>query len=286
MMRVLLATDGSADARTAAQWLADFPLPVDTTVLVVTVVNLPPSPIDIPTVAEFKSALLEAAGTAAEELIPVLKGHVAAVETRVVEGDARQKLIELAKEWSADLMVVGARGLGAVATALLGSVSIAVVRHAPCAVMVVRPSPRPLRSAIVALDGSEHSLEAARFLGRLPLPSGLAVRLVGVVEPPAMPRTVPSAAREMLRAAASRITDDRRRALDTTIDAAGKYFRASNRMLPIGAPGEILERLSAETDLVVVGARGLGAFKRALLGSVSERLVRHAGCTVLVVHER
>ncbi|MBM4439287.1 MAG: universal stress protein, partial [Candidatus Rokubacteria bacterium] len=37
------------------------------------------------------------------------------------------------------------------------------------------------------------------------------------------------------------------------------------------------------TDLVVLGARGLRGVRRALLGSVSEAVLRHAGCSVLIV---
>jgi nucleotide-binding universal stress UspA family protein len=54
----------------------------------------------------------------------------------------------------------------------------------------------------------------------------------------------------------------------------------------VGPPAETLVRLSAEVDLIVVGARGLGALKRLLLGSVSERVLRHAACPVLIVHAR
>lgn len=286
MKRVLVATDGSADARAAARWLGDFPLPDAARVLVLAVVDLPPSPLDIPTVADFKRALLEEGRAAADELLPLLEGRVAAAESRVVAGDPREEIVRLAHEWAADLVVVGARGLGAMATALLGSVSLAVARSAPCAVLVVRPSPRPLRSAAVALDGSEGALDAAKFFAQLPLPPTLTVRLVGVVEPPPTPRAARPGARSMLRAAASLLTDDRRRALDASLDEAARRFVAPARELPVGSPAETLERLSAEVDLLVVGARGLGALKRLLLGSVSERVLRHATCPVLVVHPR
>jgi nucleotide-binding universal stress UspA family protein len=286
MMRVLVATDGSTDARTAAQWLADFPMPGDVTALVLAVVDVPPSPLDIPTIADFEHTLLEEGRKAADELVALLKGRLASVESRVVTGDPREEIVRLAQEWPADLIVVGARGLGALATALLGSVSLAVARDAPCAVLVVRPNPRPLRSAAVALDGSEGALEAARFFARFPLPASLVVRLVGVVEPPPMPRTAPAAARSMLRGAVALITEDRRRALEAALEEAARRFVAPTHELPVGPPAEALERLSAEVDLVVVGARGLGALKRLLLGSVSERVLRHAACPVLIVHSR
>ena len=285
MMRVVVATDGSTDARSAAQWLADFPVPADTSVLLVGVVNLPPSPIDIPTVTAFKDALLQETRGGVDALLPLFKGRVASVETRVVAGDPRQEIVQLAHDWSADLIVVGARGLGAVATALLGSVSLAIARHAACAVLVVRPNPRPLRSAAVALDGSAGSDHAARFFAGLPLPATLAVRLVGVVEPPPVPRTAPKAVVASLHDAVATVTNDRRRALAAALDRVAKCFPGQpTHELPVGPPAETLERMSSEVDLVVVGARGLGTMKRLLLGSVSERMLRHAACPVLLVH--
>ena len=286
MMRVLIATDGSPDARTAAQWLADFPLPGDAIALVLAVVDLPPSPLDVPTIAAFKRTLLEEGRKAADDLLPLLERRVASVESRVVAGEPREEIVRLAQEWSADLVVVGARGLGALETALLGSVSLAVARHASCAVLVVRPNPRPLRSVAVAVDGSKGALDAAQLFARFPLPPTLAVRLVGVVEPPPMPRTAPFGTRTMLLDAVSLITEDRRRALEAAVDEAAKGFGSPTRDLPVGPAAETLQHLSAEVDLMVVGARGLGALKRLLLGSVSERVLRHAACPVLIVHPR
>jgi nucleotide-binding universal stress UspA family protein len=286
MMRVLVATDGSADARTAAQWLAGVPLPADARVLAVSVVSLPASPIDIPTVTEFRRVLMDEARADAERLVPLLEHHVGSVETRVVAGDPRHEIVQVARDWAADLIVVGARGLGAAATALLGSVSLAVVRHASCAVLVVRPDPRPLRSVAVALDGSAASDHAARFFAGLPRPPALAVRLVGVVEPPPIPRTAPKAIVGSLRDAIATVTNDRRRMLAAALDRVAKHFPAqATQELPVGVPAETLEQLSSEVDLIVLGARGLGPVKRLLLGGVSERVLRHAACPVLIVHE-
>jgi nucleotide-binding universal stress UspA family protein len=286
MMRILIATDGSADAHAAAQWLAAFPLPDDTRALVLSAVDLPHSPLDIPTIAEFRRSLLDDARRAADEMAAGLKGRVASVETRAVAGDARTEIVRLAEEWGADLIVVGARGLGAFATAVLGSVSLAVARHATCPVLVVRPNPKPLRSVAIAVDGSDNAREAARFLARFPLPASVGVRVVGVVEPPPMPRTAPASARAMIQEAVAGVIEERRRALDAALDSAAKGFETATRELPLGGPAETLERLSAQVDLIVLGARGLGALKRLLLGSVSERVLRYATCPVLIVHRR
>ncbi len=57
----------------------------------------------------------------------------------VEAGTPASKIIEVAKEWPADLLVMGSHGRGKTAGLLLGSVSQAVLHHAPCPVLVVRP---------------------------------------------------------------------------------------------------------------------------------------------------
>jgi nucleotide-binding universal stress UspA family protein len=280
-MRVLVAADGSPEATGAAQWLAALPLPADATGLVLTAVQLPASPLDIPTVTEFKQALLAEGAATARAVAALLASRFRALETRVVSGDPREEIVRVAREWAADLVVVGARGLGALATAVLGSVSLAVVRHAPCAVLVVRPDAAPLRSAVVAVDGSAGALDAARFFARLAPPPDVRVRIVGVVEPPRLPASATTSS--ALRAAVALIIDERRRELEEAVEQAGKRFANPARELPEGGAAETLERISGEVNLMVLGARGLGAWARLLLGSVSERVLRNAACPVLIV---
>jgi nucleotide-binding universal stress UspA family protein len=57
------------------------------------------------------------------------------------------------------------------------------------------------------------------------------------------------------------------------------------RAMPVGVPADqvVAAASEGEVDLVVIGARGLGAIKRLFLGSVSERVLHRVGCPVLVV---
>jgi nucleotide-binding universal stress UspA family protein len=65
-----------------------------------------------------------------------------AVEQSLLAGDPREEILRVAGEWTADLLVVGSRGLGAIRRLLLGSVSEAVLLHASCPTLVV-PARRP-----------------------------------------------------------------------------------------------------------------------------------------------
>jgi nucleotide-binding universal stress UspA family protein len=189
-MRVLLASDGSPGAIGAARWLRDFPLPEKCSVLILTVVTMP---IATTLPHGLGESLRDAGRVAAERTRRALGDRAGAAEIRVTEGDAREEILRVADEWDADLVVVGARGLGRIRGFLLGSVSQAVARDYPGPVLVIKGGSRPLRSVLVGVDGSDHALEAVRFLDTLPLPDELGVRFVGVVEKTPFPRTAPCA---------------------------------------------------------------------------------------------
>lgn len=85
-------------------------------------------------VRQIASGYVENAKRAISERFPKVK---LAIETDVLHGAPDQQIIERAKDWKADLIVVGSHGRGFWGR-LLGSVSDGVVHHAPCSVLVVR----------------------------------------------------------------------------------------------------------------------------------------------------
>lgn len=291
-MRVILATDGSKDASAAAAWLAEFPLPAAAAMLVLTAVHVPRPLVEAPATAGLRESMLADARRIVDETTPLLGNRGQPVTARVIEGDPRDVIVRTAEEWGANLVVLGARGLGAVAEFLLGSVSLGVARHAPCPVLVVKGSPRPLGTALVAVDGSPDSLAALRWFTALPLGAEMRIRVLSVVERIHFPSTAPRAVWGDLRAAMEQIEAERRAELDRALTAPLTALRERVRSVELSMPsGQPVEEIVGATDdptidLVVVGARGLGAVKRFFLGSVSERVLRHARCPVLIVRER
>jgi nucleotide-binding universal stress UspA family protein len=288
-MRVLLATDGSDDARSACDWLARWSLPAGSRLRVVSAVSVPPSTLDIPTVRDFIGSLREEARVAVDAAWAKLAPGFADSEAHVLDGNARDVILRAAEEWPADLIVVGARGLGAVAGVLLGSVSLGVARHAHCSVLVVKPGARGGSGIVIGIDGSEQAAAAARFVAQLPLDPLTVVRLTGAVQPPPMPGTTPKFARGLLQEARMQIVKERTAEIERAMSKAAVPFEgvAKNveRQMLVGSPTDVLLGAAARPDvgLIVVGARGLGALQRVLLGSVSENVLRHADRPVLIV---
>jgi nucleotide-binding universal stress UspA family protein len=85
--------------------------------------------------------------------------------------------------------------------------------------------------------------------------------------------------------------DEQRAHLDGALQrAAGELGRDAARVersVVVGQPAtELIDAAEKDADLVIVGARGLGAVGRLVLGSVSDRVVHHAGCPVIVVKRK
>lgn len=283
----MLATDGSADATAAAGWLAHFPLPPEATVLVVSVATLPRSAIRFPAVDELDAAIVAEARRAAEDAQAVLRPRWRAVEIRVPTGDPREQILSVAEAWKPDLAVFGRRGLGGFARALLGSVSLAAARHLGGAVLVARGAPRPIRRVVVGVDGSDDSLHALRLLEALPLDPATEVWVLAVGETVSLPQRVPAFVRDSLKAATAELeakqTADLRALLERAVGRLAREGRVELRPV-LGRPADAIIAAAGEgADLVVVGHRGLGPVRRLLLGTVSETVLAHAPCPVLIV---
>jgi nucleotide-binding universal stress UspA family protein len=287
-MRVLLATDGSADATNAAALIGRLPLRAGSYIRVVSVIERRPSRLDLPGVQTYYDAVTAEGGRIVDEASALLSA-TAPVETAVIEGSPADEIVREARDWDADLVVVGARGLGVLDAWLLGSVSLAVTRRVECAILVVKDDRRQLDRVVVGLDGSDESAHAARFVAGWPLDATHSVRLIGVVEPIHFPSTAPSVTHPHITAAVQEMKDERRAALTKQLGEVAPLFETHGvtvrQETPEGHPAEVITAAAAEsdTDLVVVGARGLGGVKRLLLGSVSENVLRAARCPVLIV---
>ena len=290
-MRVLLATDGSADSRRATRWLREFAPSADIRVTVLAVATLTDPPRDSQTMRELRESVATEASGAAESAAKILSRRWPDVETLTMEGDARVEIVRAAEARRADMLALGARGLGRLKRFFAGSTSLAAARYAPCPVAIIRGRPRPVRRALVAIDGSEGSRAAVRFLSLFELVRDARVSLLHVLPGPGLPgprRGVASLTDQQAR-------DDRRKqqadGRDMLADAAallGGSRYPVERLVVDGDPARqiVSMALRRNVDLVALGARGLRTLGRLLLGSVSETVLHHAGRPVVIVRER
>lgn len=157
-MKILVATDGSPCSLAAARSLATRRLPRGSMFKILSVEELVTMPIPMGAsspAAIYPASLLEeliaAARTRAEDgaaavrkiLLKAVPG--ASIETLMPTGDPRELILDTAKAWPADLIVLGSHGLGGFDRFLIGSVSESVAVHAHCSVEVVRRNRSPKR---------------------------------------------------------------------------------------------------------------------------------------------
>lgn len=131
--RVLFATDGSKDAELAATSALGL---AKVTGSELHLVHVGPEHFE-PTEVE-PARMKREAERILDEQTKKVENMGGAAQSHLAMGGAAERVVALAEELGADLVVMGSRGLGGLRRALLGSVSDSVVRHAHCPVLVVR----------------------------------------------------------------------------------------------------------------------------------------------------
>jgi nucleotide-binding universal stress UspA family protein len=207
----------------------------------------------------------------------------AAVERHVVADLAARAILEAAAD--ADLLVVGARGLGGFRGLLLGSVSRQCLHEAKIPVAVIRADTlealAPL--VIVGVDGSKASDRALSWAADEARAREATLEVIHAWQPPYLggypfvQATIDFGAFE----------DDARKVMADAIaraDLTGLEDRVQQTIVCAGPSSALLEA-SARSQLVVVGARGIGRVERFLIGSVSDQVAQHATAPVVVVHD-
>lgn len=137
---------------------------------------------------------------------------------------------------------------------------------------------------LVAIDGSEPSRQAAIFAHDLAQQTGARITLLFVLEPPRVVSFGPMDAFARGPMQSPEEMEAVRRLLDEV--AADLPKVQVEKVVELGSPADTicLQAAQRRADLIVIGARGLSAGGRWLLGSVSDRVVQHAGRPVTVVH--
>jgi nucleotide-binding universal stress UspA family protein len=296
-MRVLLAIDGSQSADRARDLVAALPWPRDSHIRIVAVLDQRAQLYGAPWIAVTPSdadQLEQQAVYTVDTALDAAERDIARpgrrVERILLRGRPASEIIDEARAFEPDLIVVGSRGHGPIQAMLLGSVSAEIVDHAPCPVLVVRDA--PLRALVLAEDGSDSARSAADVLEAWPAFRGLPVTVLSVAETrlPTAAGMTPGLYDEVLTSYAESVDEAVRRAqalAATTAERLNKAgFAARSAYREGDAAHEIVEYAKVhETGLVVVGTRGHTGLARLLLGSVARNVLLHAPCSVLVVRE-
>lgn len=299
LTKIVVGIDFSEHATEAARQALDLARHTGAEVVLVHVGIVPGStpPPGEGTIAEWERLLREQLAEdrrALEELRARLSGQGAEVSQMVIDGFPDSGLVQAAKQLGAELIVTGSHGRTGVSRWLMGSVAERTVRLSHGAVMVARKgshSAGGYRRIMVPTDFSDHAREALRA-AMVVAASGEAhvelvhfwqLPMVGGGYDPGVDATLGSVGG--LRDAIESDADERGKAL--VAEVSTEHLQVSYRTIQAGAAHGIVDRASAASqpyDLIVLGSHGRQGVRRFLLGSVAETVVRHAPCSVMVVH--
>ena len=206
-------------------------------------------------------------------------------QTILTHGPVAHTISITARRLKADLILMGSRGLSDIQGFLLGSVSRQVASTASCPLLVIKQPVTKLLHVALAVDDSRPSRAAARFLRSRILPESATVTILTSAENP----VTDFGSRYLSE---SQLTEFRRPVMEraTTLvnglrdEFIKDGFPVVTQVQMDHVIDTIVKSVEANHDqLLVIGSRDLTKSERLYLGSVSESLLRHAPCSVLIV---
>ncbi len=213
--------------------------------------------------------------------------------------DARQGILAAADVWRADLIVVGARGLGRFERLLLGSVSRAIVHGSKVPVWVSRVAegkqPGQTMQVLLTCEDPKQECKHADLLDKFTWPSGSVCHVLNAI--PSLfagkvPEWLQQQARSpdveaMVQAWAREHDEDiaaSRAALEAYTNGLPNVFSKYQAEVIEGEPSSVvLAQIAKEkVDVAFVGSHAKSRLSSALLGSTSDAVLNHAPCSVVV----
>ena len=200
--------------------------------------------------------------------------------------DPYKYIVDEAAKHQVSMIIMGRRGRKGLKRLMMGSVTAKVIGHSPCNVLVVPRAARlEFRKILVATDGSKYSNAAASEAVAIAKRCGANLIAASVVPYESIsPLGIVHSEMQW-----ELVTQESRKAAESNIknvkEIAEKEDVKIEELILEGRPYEAIINAAKEkrVDLIVVGSHGRTGLDRLLMGSVTERIIGHAECAVLVV---
>lgn len=287
---IVVAVDGSEASDTAVLWAANTAVKRQQPLKLVTAYSMPQFMYADGMVPpqELYDELEGEAGDKIDNARRIVEEFDSSISIshEVKESSPIDFLLDLSE--TAEMIVMGSRGLGGLSGLVMGSVSAAVVSHADCPVVVVRKdnnvnAGNKYGPVVVGVDGSSVSRKAMEIAfkeasaRKAPLRAVHAwsdaqfhTSYVGVVEEQAQMKNLIAEQQQLL-------TDELAPLVEKYPDVAVEEVVERER------PIHSLKEAAEDAQLLVLGSHGRGGFKGMLLGSTSRALLQYAPCPMMVV---
>ena len=216
-------------------------------------------------------------------------------EIAVGIGDPAESILELGDAHNADLIVIASHGRGALGRWTFGSVADRLARTSRLPVLIIRPRDAApavdelpeFERILLLTDGSERSMSAVDEAADLARKLGKPVTIVRSIFPEA--ELAPSTgygtvyAPELYDELSKSIEDESVAFLESVVEQVKSHGAEADYLLVHGPAAQTISSLATPNDLIVMTSHGRSGFKRWLIGSVAEKLVRDAPCPVMLV---
>jgi nucleotide-binding universal stress UspA family protein len=214
-----------------------------------------------------------------ESLLPL---HTGPTKKHLQIGSPAEVIVSMAEEQHADLIVMGARGLGPIKERLLGSVSHRILTLAPCSTLIVNGPVKTMKQILLPLEGSFDAEAAVRFLQLKPFHEPVELTLMTVLpstEPP-WPGDVKAAA------AATEMLERQAEYVESVAERLRAIGYQAHGVAVVGTPSTMIlqQATTLRSDLILMGTRGRKGITRFVLGSVSHAVLHKMPCPVLAFH--
>jgi len=277
--KILVAVDGSESSRNAL--LQAFRLAVDEKCWITVTSVVPPyeGEIELLGIKDIRAALRKPCDDALREAQQLAETERALIKTVCEEGEIHERIVDLADAENCDLIIMGRRGLRRVEPMLVGRVTARVIGHTQRDVLVVpKGMTMGWNTIVLATDGSKYStLATDRAIAFAKSYDG-ELRIISVVDVPAeFYAEAPQAVEDLVRKAKGFVANVKKQAesagvkAETFVGEAEAYQAINN-----------LAR-EQKADIIIMGSHGRTGLRRLLMGSVTENVIGHAPCPVLVV---
>ncbi len=280
--KILVAVDGSESAKNALRQAIKLACVEGCWITVVSVI--PPYEGDlgltaIANIGNIRKAMREPCEKALSEAEEIAKAERTSIRTVCEEGEPHEEIVDLAEAENCDLIVMGRRGHRKIKRALIGSVTARVIGYSQRDVLVVpKDTIIGWKMILLPTDGSKFSDAATEKAIDFAKSYGGELKAISVVDVPTeYYAEAPKAVEDLTRKAKEFVADVKKKAEASNIK--------TSTFVGEGDAHKIITDLAKKeaVDIIVMGSHGRTGIKRLLMGSVTEGVIGHSPCPVLVV---
>ncbi len=217
-----------------------------------------------------------------DQAMSLLPLHVGKTEKRLESGSPAEVVLRVAQEQGADLIVLGARGLGAIREHMFGSVSHRVMTQASCATLIVKQPVRKIQNLLIPIESQEDADAILAFFKKIPFHEPCAITVLHVVplSEPVWPMGAlipPDFRKEMIGYA--------EKFANMLSEELKKLGHTAKGVALVGAPSSTIVEQVKQTspDLLLLRSHSRSGISRFVLGSVSHSVVHHTESSVIIV---